>query len=300
MDSPTIDQALTKRLGLNLDVKRTNIEGMGCLTGYRLLNLAGESTFARPKARILVVEAELRSLIGNSLPAEPTRSDIISAALFRDAASACVVGSTPRRYEQVAYNILGGMSRIVENSTHLVNYYEEDGGSIRLHLSRDLPDAIEKVEMDFVTRLMDEATENYNKIKLPPLEQFDIACHTGGPRILENVGRGLGLDGKDHLAASWQIMKSNGNLSGASNMAVLDAQNKLGGRDWVVCLSMGPGIALEGLLLCRPSRHDVMLSHQGSRQVSDVSTESSDPLDVSMGSLDVPDMELTSRSPRAA
>jgi predicted naringenin-chalcone synthase len=42
MHSPTIDIELVKRLGLNLDVARTSIEGMGCLTGFRLLNLARE------------------------------------------------------------------------------------------------------------------------------------------------------------------------------------------------------------------------------------------------------------------
>lgn len=262
MDSPTIDQALVKRLGLNLDVRRTNIEGMGCYTGFRLLNLAEEAAFGRPKTRILVIEAELRSLIGNSLPDEMTRSDIVSAALFRDAASASVVGSAPRRNETVAYNILGGTSRIVENTEHLVKYYEEDGGVIRLHLSRDLPDAIEKVEADFVNSLLNDAKEKYSKITIPSLDQFDIACHTGGPRILQKVGRGLGIDDKEHMKASWAIMKANGNLSGASNMAVLDKQNKLGGRNWVVCLSMGPGISLEGLVLRRP---EISLKRQNSK-----------------------------------
>ena len=40
MDSPTIDITLVSRLGLSPDVQRTSIEGMGCLTSLRLLNLA--------------------------------------------------------------------------------------------------------------------------------------------------------------------------------------------------------------------------------------------------------------------
>jgi len=51
-------------------------------------------------------------------------------------------------------------------------------------------------------------------------------------------------------------MKAHGNLSGSSNMSVLDDQNKRGGRDWVIGLSMGPGIAIESVLLRRPKNYD--------------------------------------------
>merc|ERR1740139_667329 len=74
MDSPTIDVCLAKRLGLSADVQRTSIEGMGCLTGFRLLNLAQQVAQGTPGARILVLEGELRSALGNSLPAVATRA----------------------------------------------------------------------------------------------------------------------------------------------------------------------------------------------------------------------------------
>jgi predicted naringenin-chalcone synthase len=64
MDSPTLDIALAERLQLNLDVKRTSIEGMGCLTGYRLLNLAAEAAAKNAYYRVLVIEGDLRSAIG--------------------------------------------------------------------------------------------------------------------------------------------------------------------------------------------------------------------------------------------
>ena len=75
MDSPTMDIYLATELNLSLDVKRTSVEGMGCLTGYRLLNLARETALGNPEARILVVSADLRSMLGNLLPdkmSEPT------------------------------------------------------------------------------------------------------------------------------------------------------------------------------------------------------------------------------------
>lgn len=68
-------------LGLRSDVERTSIEGMGCLTGFRLLNLARQVAAASPHARILVIAADLRSALGNALPEKASREDIVSVAV---------------------------------------------------------------------------------------------------------------------------------------------------------------------------------------------------------------------------
>jgi len=63
------------------------------------------------------------------------------------------------------------------------------------------------------------------------------------------------------LASSWAVMRAHGNLSGASNLAVLDHHNhgctaeEKDGK-WVVCISMGPGVCIEGALLRRISAVD--------------------------------------------
>ncbi|CAE8686085.1 unnamed protein product [Polarella glacialis] len=83
---------------------------------------------------------------------------------------------------------------------------------------------------------------------------MDIACHTGGPRVLHEVAKAADAT-DEQLAASWAVMKAHGNLSGASNLSVLDYQNRVveNGRQWVLCLAMGPGVCIEGLLLQRVS-----------------------------------------------
>jgi predicted naringenin-chalcone synthase len=121
MHSPTLDIALAKRLGLSMDVERTSIEGMGCLTGFRLLNLGRLASRAEATARVLVVEAELRSAIGNSLPPKAQKGDIVAAALFRDAASAAVVGRALSSLEWPKYELLHGKSRILEETHELVS-----------------------------------------------------------------------------------------------------------------------------------------------------------------------------------
>ena len=300
MQSPTIDIHLTQLLGLHYDVQRTSIEGMGCLTGFRLMNLARSEVINNPKSRVLVIEADLRSAIGNSLPPNAERSDIVSACLFRDAASAVIMGSCPRDNEMPRYEIIHGGSRILKESLDLVDYRECNSGSIRLHLSKELPYAVGREEPAFVKKLLSGSAAYCleNGMHPPPdLSEFDIVCHTGGPLVLnegtflsllcfvsrsrldpsfllilsffcsklpyiylimkwKTVAKGLGAD-HSQLASSWAVMRAHGNLSGASNMAVLDHQNHSGhGRIWTVCLSMGPGACLEGLVLRRVNHPD--------------------------------------------
>lgn len=267
MDSPTLDIALATRLGLSQDVRRTNIEGMGCLTGFRLLNLAREAALADPDARILVVAADLRSAIGNLLPPRATRADIVSCALFRDGASAAVVGGNPRGVEVARYEMMAGLSRLLPDSRDNVFYNEMDGGCVRLHLSRDLPATVAKHEPAFVaTMLLAAAKRAGPDTTVPPVTDMDVACHTGGPRVLKLVGEALGVP-RTAMASSWAVMQANGNLSGASNLAVLDHQEKRAdGAAWVVGLSMGPGMCLEGLIFRRAI--DVSGSGPASRVVS--------------------------------
>ena len=93
---------------------------------------------------------------------------------------------------------------------------------------------------------------------------MDVLCHTGGPKVLREVARGLSMEeprANEALASSWAVMREHGNLSGASNLAVLDHYNrnfkcKAGEFNSTVdravfCLSMGPGVCMEGLICVR-------------------------------------------------
>jgi len=256
MHSPTLDIKMTKHLGLSLDVSRTSIEGMGCLTGYRCLNLARETALGNPDARILVVEGDLRSAIGNMLPAKASRVDIVSASLFRDAASSAVVsGTSLRAGEKKYYHMIDGMSRIVPESGHFVDYRELDDGGIRLHLDKGLPSAVGKAEPDFAKTLIERGRKK--GFDVPELHTMDIACHTGGPRVLKEVAEASGV-GDEALASSYAVMTQHGNLSGASNMAVLDHHNRSTEEvdQWVLCISMGPGVCIEGILCRREATVD--------------------------------------------
>ncbi|CAE8738202.1 unnamed protein product [Polarella glacialis] len=227
---------------LSCDVERTSIEGMGCLTGYRLLNIGRQIAKGNPNARVLVVEGDLRSAIGNSLldHAGPTAS------------AAVVSGEKIAEGERACYELICGKSRIVEGTENLVDYRELDCGEIRLYLHKELPNAVGHAEPAFIKALIAEARDS--KADPPEVTEMDIACHTGVPRVLHEVAKAADA-ADEQLAASWAVMKAHGNLSGASNLSVLDYQNRVveNGRQWVLCLGMGPGVCIEGLLLQRVS-----------------------------------------------
>lgn len=258
MESPGIDVELTKKLGLDTDVRRIQLENSGCLTGFRLLNLGTEALQMNPDGCALVVCADARSLLQNSLPKNVTRSDIVSAALFRDAGSAVVLGGSKNRETQgtrsgktTLYQVLAGKSRILPDTEWAVDYRELDCGGIKLNLSRDLPTCVAEATPAFVSSLFDMAKKT-SGAKIPPISSFDVVCHTGGPKILKTIANSLGAE-DEQLASSWEVMKARGNLSGASNMAVLDnlARKLQSKRPWALCLSMGPGICIEGVVMKR-------------------------------------------------
>jgi len=83
--------------------------------------------------------------------------------------------------------------------------------------------------------------------------------------VLREVHHSLGIK-EEKLAWSWETMERHGNLSGASNLAVLDCHNQshaeLKRSKWAIALSMGPGPCLEGLVL--KSLHDNPLTPSNS------------------------------------
>jgi salicylate hydroxylase len=152
--------------------------------------------------------------------------------------------------------MLAGASRIANDTSHLVNYFESDGGVIQLHLDQKLPGHTAMAEPDFVKTLLVNAknalSDQSNSMRtiIPYVTEMDIVCHTGGPRVLKMVAQSLGAT-EENMVSSWEVMTSHGNQSGASNLAVLNHHNLQPKRksEWAVCLSMGPGACLEGLIL---------------------------------------------------
>ena len=96
--APTLDTYLARELGLRSDIKRLNVESMGCLTGFRCLALASELAAARLGNTVLTVVCDIRSALGNQLtahaPGAPVdRANVIASCLFRDSGGAAIVAA---------------------------------------------------------------------------------------------------------------------------------------------------------------------------------------------------------------
>jgi predicted naringenin-chalcone synthase len=254
IDAPTIDNRLINSLDLPRDIRRLSVQQMGCLTGFRCLTTAAELAASNPAARILVVVADVRSGLQNQLPhweesSAPTRACIISCALFRDAASAVIVGTRARPYEQPRAKVLSTGSAFLPGTLDYVEVKDGACDSISWHNSKELPDAVSAAAPELVARL-------FKHVSNANLHQTAVAMHPGGPKILKLTAAALGLQDPD-FAVSWQFLQEHGNTSGSSNLALLHRELLRAGTEQlpctrnILCMGIGPGMALEGLLLQR-------------------------------------------------
>ncbi|CAM0908305.1 unnamed protein product [Alopecurus aequalis] len=77
------------------------------------------------------------------------------------------------------------------------------------------------------------------------------AVHPGGRPILDNIDTVLKLEpGK--LAASRQVLREYGNMSGATIVFVLDELRRRALPEWGAMLAFGPGITIEAMVLRSP------------------------------------------------
>jgi predicted naringenin-chalcone synthase len=255
--APTMDIEIAIDLGLPTSIKRLNVEGMGCLTGYRALGLASDIARADASHLVLLIVCDIRSALGNQLsPHKPgdkiDKSNVIVSSLFRDSGCSAVISSAALATvpasvsKQPLYEIIEHRSHMIPDTFDLVKYQELDDAVIHLYIAKELPGAIKKVLRGQVDALLAP-----HGVKL---DDCSFSVHTGGPKVLEYVAEGL-QSSKARMASSWYCMKKWGNLSGSSNLVVLDQWRKLpkdvenDPRRHVVCMSFGPGVGMELLLL---------------------------------------------------
>ncbi|CAF1045582.1 unnamed protein product [Adineta steineri] len=257
--APSMDIHISKELGLNSNVKRLNVESMGCLTGFRLTGLCRDISLESENNIVLLIVCDIRSALGNQLtpfiPMESIdKSNVIISALFRDACGAAIFS---QKTSNKICNVIDHRCAIIDNTLELGRLKEFNDSSIHLYLDKQLPYAV----FDYLPNLVNSLLKEYNiDIKI-----CQFAVHTGGPKIIRGIEKCLSLD-EEQLCASWYVMINYGNLSGSSNLVVLEhfcrwkyssikptCKNIIFPKDfnqykYIVGLSFGPGIAVECVL----------------------------------------------------
>lgn len=85
--------------------------------------------------------------------------------------------------------------------------------------------------------------------------EFDWVVHPGGLKVLMSVEKIMGLS-PSLLRASYDVYKNHGNCSAATIFSVFNRlrQKDMGpGKEHVVGLAFGPGVAVEMCVFRRPS-----------------------------------------------
>jgi len=207
--SPSLDARLMNRMGLNRNLKRLPVFGLGCVAGAAGLARAADYVRAYTTESAALLAVELCSLTFQ-------RDDVsvvnqISASLFGDGAAAVVVagaavpGTGPR--------IVATRSVFYSDTQDVMGWDISERG-FRIVLSRGVPDIVKRYLADDVDAFLAERG----------LGRDDIGSwiiHPGGPRVLEAVQ--AALDPPDGaLDPSWRCLRRVGNTSSVSVLLVLE------------------------------------------------------------------------------
>ena len=231
--APGLDQAIARALGLGPNVQRTLVGFMGCAAAFNGLRLADQIVRAQPAARVLVVCVELCSL---HIQPQPTRTDLLVAALFADGAAACLVGAAPTDGRD--YYALDTMYSALAPDTRQHMVWQIGDYGFKLHLSPEIPQRLGEVAPGALEALLDGR----------PMPRA-WAIHPGGRAIVERLAELFELT-LDDLAPTYNVLRDYGNMSSATILFVLAEMRERLRREAaeptsVAAMAFGPGLVVE-------------------------------------------------------
>ncbi len=245
LGAPGVDRSLIGSLGLRPTVERTNVAFMGCHGAINGLRVARAIANADPNAAVLVCCIEICS--GHLQ--HGVRPGAASAnALFADGAAACVItgadhgGSGGSGGSGVAARIPvldATGSVMIPGSEDAMRWTVGDHG-FEMTLRSDVPELLEAHVGAWVSAWLHDHGAAQHEIR-------GWGVHPGGPRILDAVGRSIGLD-HGALDDSREILRTHGNMSSPTVLFVLERLLRDGALP-AVLLAFGPGLCGEAILL---------------------------------------------------
>ena len=236
--TPGLDILLARDLGMAPDVRRLFVGHMGCYAALPGLGTAADFVLAQGRPALLLC-AELASLHLQPPAVRVDVQQIVAHALFSDAAAAVVV--TPGDRTTGGYAVRQ-VAAITDSTTADHMTWEVTDLGFRMGLSPRVPDVLAAHVRPFVDDML-------GRQGLTVAEVDGWAVHPGGPKILDVVRDGLGLDDVA-LAPSRDVLSAYGNCSSPTVLLVLDALRRQAVPPRrIVLLAFGPGLTLYGTLL---------------------------------------------------
>jgi predicted naringenin-chalcone synthase len=233
--APGVDVGLIKRLGLRPTTQRTHVGFMGCHGALNGLRVARAHADADRAARILVCAVELCSLHYH-YGWNPKR--MVAKALFADGAAAVVGRRAGENDESWAVAATG--SCLFPDSEFAMTWHVGDHG-FDMTLSTRVPNLIAANLRPWMEGWLGE-----NGLSLAEIQSW--AVHPGGPRVLTDVERALGLT-PEMTAVSREVLGQCGNMSSPTVLFLLDRLRRREAPRPCVALGFGPGLVAEAALI---------------------------------------------------
>lgn len=235
--TPGLDILLARDLGMAPETQRMFVGHMGCYAALPGLGAASDFVTARGRPALLLC-AELTSLHIQPSSARVDTQQIVSHALFSDAAVAAVVVPDGRGYA------VREVTSVTDTSTADHMTWDVTDTGFRMGLSPKVP----QVLSTHVRGLVDDLLGRHGAT-LSGVDGW--AVHPGGPRILNVVERELALPPAG-LAASRATLDEHGNCSSPTVLLILDRLFRAAAPpERVLMLAFGPGLTLYAALLER-------------------------------------------------
>lgn len=232
--TPSLEAMAMGRMGFPPKVARVPLFGVGCAGGATGLALASRLASASPGSRVLLVCVEICSLAFRL--DEPTKTDIISTAIFGDGAAACVVSTGEGGFAD-----LTGLAEHTWPDTLDIMGWRVDANGLGVVLARALPPFVRQE----IKPAMEEMLASQD-LQIGDVDRF--LCHPGGMKVIEALETALDL-GQGTLDHERDVLADHGNMSSPTVFFVLDRARRAGLPKRSVVTAMGPGFSTSTVTL---------------------------------------------------
>ena len=248
--NPGFDHFVVKQLGLNTNIEKVLLHGIGCSGGLAALrtaaNIALGSSFRRKPARILVLACEISStLVRSELDSICKNNEVrIGVTLFSDCASAVVLGNefSDRGGEERMIELLGWDHRIIDDTEKDLGF-DVDPLGWKVVLTQRVPKLTTAAVPAMFEDLVSTIPELVDASKFKASD-YDWALHPGGATVITGVQKSMHLT-EDHLRASYEVYMAHGNSSSATFFSVMKQLLSGPTTEHIMGCAFGPGISVE-------------------------------------------------------
>lgn len=265
--APSLASRIVQRYKMREDVKSYNLSGMGCSASLVSVDLVRNAFKSGKKTIALLLSSE--SLSPNWYSGKD-KSMMLSNILFRTGGSVMLMTNDPAMRARAKMSLkclIRTHTGANDNAYNCALQKEDDDGLIGMHLGKSLPKAAVHAFSENFQRLMPRilpcrelALYFYRTVKqkvVKPAGKGNLAMaqinfktaidhfsvHTGGPAVIDAVGRALQLSQYDTEPASMTLHRW-GNTSSSSIWYVLgymEAKKRLKKGDRVLMITFGTG-----------------------------------------------------------